>query len=308
MQLSVEPNVDASGNSAFGMQLSRATPTPGRWRFLLLLNYFTSGNQTSLPFTAQIGIDAAQVNATGLPNDPKQTVSVSGGPLAVPITVTNNGPLSQAYFVDARLNTLTTLAFGTSPVCLDGSGKPITQLPFGCWASLLPTQMSKVQFTAQSIAPLTMDANGNTGYLVGFTGAPDIGGVPGPNRVVASLSEPEVPWGEWVMSPTLVGPYGPSGAPPTPVTTTTVARLKAFDGTVSSDVGDLWQDITFGTATFNPLVLGPGVTGTMNVTITPQASQIGQVVRGVIYVDTFNGTVQTGDEVVSLPYAYTVVK
>jgi ABC-type molybdate transport system permease subunit len=60
--------------------------------------------------------------------------------------------------------------------------------------------------------------------------------------------------------------------------------------------------------TFNPLVLGPGATGTINVTITPEASQIGQVVRGVIYVDTFNGTVNTGDEVVALPYAYTVVR
>jgi len=44
------------------------------------------------------------------------------------------------------------------------------------------------------------------------------------------------------------------------------------------------------------------------VTITPEASQIGRVVRGAIYVDTFNGTVQTGDEVVAFPYAYTVVK
>jgi ABC-type molybdate transport system permease subunit len=60
--------------------------------------------------------------------------------------------------------------------------------------------------------------------------------------------------------------------------------------------------------TYNPLVLGPGATGTINVTITPTAAQIGQVVRGVIYVDTFNGTVQTGDEVVALPYAYTVVR
>ena len=55
-------------------------------------------------------------------------------------------------------------------------------------------------------------------------------------------------------------------------------------------------------------MLGPGATGTINVTITPEPSQIGQVVRGVIYVDTFNGTVNTGDEVVALPYAYTVVR
>jgi hypothetical protein len=309
MQLSVEPNVDATGNSAFAMQLNRANPEPGRWRFVLLLNYFSSGNQTSLPFAAQIGIDTAQVNATGLPNSPSHNVSVSAGPLAVPITVTNNSALSQAYFADARLNTLTTLAFGTAPVCLDGNGNPITQLPFGCWATRLPTQTRMAQFTAQAGAPITMDASGNTGYIVGFSGAPDLTAQPiGPNTVAASIVVPEVPWGEWLMFPTLVGPFGAAGAPPTRVDTGVVARLKAFDAAVSADSGDVWQDVVFGTKTFNPLVLGPGATGTINVTITPTAAQIGQVVRGVIYVDTFNGTVQTGDEVVALPYAYTVVR
>jgi hypothetical protein len=34
---------------------------------------------------------------------------------------------------------------------------------------------------------------------------------------------------------------------------------------------------------------------------------VGTTVRGFIYIDTFNGVVQTGDEVVSIPYSYTVV-
>jgi len=309
MQLSVQPNVDASGNSAFAMQLNRAHPMPGRWRFILLLNYFTSGNQTSLPFTAQISLDSAQVFASALPNNPNHKVSVSGGPLRVPITVTNNGGLSQAYFADARLDTLTTLAFGTAPVCADANGNAITQLPFGCWATLLPTQTRTAQFTATAGAPITMDAFGTTGFLVGITGAPDLTAHPiGPNTVAASLTEPEVPWGEWLLEPTLVGPFGPAGAPPTAVNTSVVAQLRAFDANVSADSGDLWQDVVFGTSTFNPLLLAPGTTGTINVLITPQASQIGQVVRGVLYVDTFNGTVQTGDEVVAFPYAYTGVR
>jgi hypothetical protein len=142
-----------------------------------------------------------------------------------------------------------------------------------------------------------------------MTGAPDLTARSiGPDAVAASLTMPEVPWGQWLLEPTLVGPFGPGGAPTTPVNTSVVAQLKAFDAAVTADSGDWWQDVTFGTMTFNPLVLGPGATGTINVTITPEASQIGQVVRGVIYVDTFNGTVNTGDEVVALPYAYTVVR
>jgi hypothetical protein len=303
MQLSVEPNFDAAGNSAFAMQLNRANPMPGRWRFILLLNFFTSGNQTSLPFTAQIGLDTAQVNASGVPNGRK--LSVSAGPVVVPITVTNNGGLSQAYFADARLNTFTTLAFSTfGPLC------PGVSSSFSCWGTILPTQVRSVQFTASSTAPITMDASGNTGYIVGFTGAPDLTAHPiGPNTVAASLTEPEVPWGEWEMFPTLRGPFGTAGAPPTPVNTSAVASLRAFDAAVSADSGDLWADVVFGTSTFTGgLVLGPGDTGTINVTFAPSASQVGTTVNGAIFIDTFNGTVQTGDEVVRIPYSYTVTR
>jgi hypothetical protein len=120
------------------------------------------------------------------------------------------------------------------------------------------------------------------------------------------LTEPEVPWGEWLMFPTLIGPYGSAGAPPTPVTTSVLVQLKAFDAAVSADSGDLWSDVTFGTNTYSPLVLAPGQSGTIHVTITPNPTQVGTTVRGFIYVDTFNPTVQTGDEVVRIPYSYTI--
>jgi len=34
---------------------------------------------------------------------------------------------------------------------------------------------------------------------------------------------------------------------------------------------------------------------------------VGSFVRGQIYIDTFNPTVFTGDEVVSLPYSYIIL-
>ncbi len=308
MQLSVEPNFDANENPTVTMQLNRAQPAPGRWRFILLQNLFASGNETSLPFTAQINFNAAQVNATGLPQNPHTKLSVAAGAVSVPITITNTGGLAQAYFADARLEgALTTLTFGTFPVC--GGPPPLTQLPYACFGTFLPTQVKSAQFIAQAGAPITMDAAGDTGYLVGVTGAPDLTARSvGPNTVVASITESEVPWGEWEMFPTLIGPYGPAGAPTTPVSTSVALELKPFDATVTSDHGDLWSDVTFGTSTFNPLVLGPGATGTINVTITPSASQVGTTVHGIIYVDTFNAVVQTGDEVVGIPYSYTVTR
>ena len=309
MQLSVEPNFDATGAPVFAMQLDRANPKAGRWRFILLVNYYTSGMEISIPFTAQIGFNTAQITATGLPNDPHIGLSASGAPLVVPINITNNGGVTESYFADARLEGLTTLPFGTFPACsLNSGGAPVTTLPYACFATFLPTQVRSAQFVAQATAPITMDASGDTGYIVGVTGAPDIGARPiGPDTVAASLTKPEVPWGEWVLVPALVGPFGPAGAPTTPVTTNVLARLKAFDAAVSSDYGDLWSDVTFGTSTYTTgLVLAPGANGTIHVTITPNAAQVGTTVRGFIYIDTFNGVVGTGDEVYRIPYSYTV--
>jgi hypothetical protein len=70
--------------------------------------------------------------------------------------------------------------------------------------------------------------------------------------------------------------------------------------------GNLWKDIALGTGNFNPLVLSPGQSGTINVTITPDPAQVGNTISGFLYIDTFNPAVTTGDEVVRIPYRYTV--
>ena len=86
------------------------------------------------------------------------------------------------------------------------------------------------------------------------------------------------------------------------------ALTQPFDAAIAADSGDAWADLTLGTHTFNPLVLAPGATGTINVTITPDPSQVGEVVQGYLYIDTFNPNAGTGDEVVRIPYSYTVAK
>jgi len=300
MQLSVQANLDPFGDPQYALQLFRENPQPGRWRFVLLQDYTSSGNQTSLPFTARIGFNTAQVTATGLPNDPSVMLSASAAPLIVPIQVTNSGAVTEAFFADARLSTLTETLLGAQ-AC------GTKTLPGYCALFWLPTETNSVQFVAESPAPITMDAYNLAGFYVGGTGAPDIyARQVAPGTVVASLSEPEVPWGPWYADPALIGPFGPVGAPTTPVATGAFALIQAFDSAVSATSGDLWADLTLGTKTFNPLVLASGETGTINVTITPNPSLVGQTVTGYVYVDTFNPNVSTGDEVVRMPYSYTV--
>lgn len=304
MELSVQPNLDPFGTQTYALQLFRSHPQPARWRFILLQNYYSLGNQTSLPFTARIDFNTAQVTASGLPNDRGVMLSASGPPVVIPVVVTNTGAVTEQYFADARLTTRTTMPLMSLNLCA-----PTTTLPGGCALFYVPTEVSDVQFVAQSTTPIDMDVFGFSGFNAGITAAPDVYAHPvAPNTVVASLKVPEVPFGPWLAAPSLIGPYGPAGAPAAPFTTSAVALMQPFDSAASADSGDIWADLTLGTNTFNPLVLAPGQSGKINVTITPDPNQVGTTVSGFLYVDTFNFAVSTGDEVVRIPYRYTIVK
>jgi hypothetical protein len=62
--------------------------------------------------------------------------------------------------------------------------------------------------------------------------------------------------------------------------------------------------------TFSPVVINPGETVTVNVTITP-AGPSGTVVQGTLYVDDYVSAVPpygqvAGDELAGFPYSYTI--
>jgi hypothetical protein len=308
MQLSVQGNVDVNGNVQGTLQQFCDHPQPGRWHFVLLQNFYSSGNQTSLPFTAHVRFNSAEYSAPHVPNNPHHRISASAGPVTIPISVTNNGALTEWYFADIRLDTLAIEQLST------GLCSNTQTLPGICIYTFLPPEVAGVAFVSQSSVPITMDAvnlAGEGGYFsgptFGLTQSPDLyARSVGNNTVVASLSKPEVPWGEWVIFPSLIGPYGPSGPPTEPVQTSVFALMKPFDSTMVADTGDAWLVLVSGSDIFNPLVLAPGQSGTINLTITPDPSKIGQTVKGYIYLDTYSNVFFTGDEVARIPYSYTI--
>ena len=83
--------------------------------------------------------------------------------------------------------------------------------------------------------------------------------------------------------------------------------MQPFDAAISASSGDIWADLTLGTATFTTgLIVASGANGTITLTIAPTAAQVGHTVSGYVYVDTYSSFVGTGDEVVRIPYSYTV--
>ena len=302
MELSLAPNLDPVGNSQYGLQLYHYYPQPGRWTFIFVQNFFSSGNQTSLPYTARIGFNTALITASGLPNSPKAMLSASGGPVTATVTIVNTGAVTEAYFADARLTKLGSYTLPQQAGCAT-----VATLPGTCEFFQVPTQTTNIQFVAKSTVPIQMDAFNFVGVLDAVTGSPDIFARNiSANVAKAVLSEPEVPYGLWEVAPALVGPYGPAGAPAETVTATAVALTRQWDAAVSADSGDIWADYALGTTTFAPLVLASGQPGQITLTITPAASQVGKTVSGYVYIDTFNPVVHTGDEVVAIPYSYTI--
>ncbi len=299
MILSSGSSIDPSGAQQHALQMFRASPQPGRWRFLLQ-EIQASGNQVSTPFTARVAFDEARVSAKGLPNSPDALLSASQPAIVVPLAVTNTGALAKAFFADARLTQVTDVALP------QGSCGASNTLPGFCSFTVVVPHTSAVQFIGQSPAPITMTVT--SGITI-----PDnqtlLAGPVTDGPTVASIHAPEVAFGIWALFPALVGPFGPTGAPTEPVTTSIVATMQPFDTTVAADSGNRWSYALFGTS-YNPLVLGPGATGVISLTITPDPTQVGKTVTGSVYVDTGNllDEYGWGDEVASLPYTYTVAR
>ncbi len=314
----ISPDGDTLGygqnslNGTNGLSLTAYTlnPVPGTWTLIVAFGEPVVGNEISQPFKGNIRFNHVSASATGLPNNTAIRFA-AGTPVTIPVTITNTGTAPQDFFIDARLNGTKRLAlapqFGTS----DTLTLPASVF-FPEW--FVPTQTSSIFLSQTSTLPAMFD-------FEPFPGDPLLASASfgaGPlcsDAESASYNPPgmSVTAGVWFASPTECGPY-PGPAPTGSATISMTANAKPFDPAVSSATGDLWSGsidpASF--ATFSPLVLAPGQTGTINVTITPFGPS-GTVVKGTLYVDDFTSDVPppaygqfTGDELAAFPYVYTI--
>ena len=213
-------------------------------------------------------------------------------------------PQPEAYFIDARLP-------GSTPLSLVALNSPDTTAPLNVTENtplyLFPTHTTAFTGAASTTGstPIQFDS-------LGPSGDPDVISTVG-STVSASFEANPIAQGLWDIAPTVVGPFGATGAPSEPVSTTMDVATQPFDPAVSAPTGDLWQggvDPSLLTG-FSPVIVGPGETGTIPVTITPTGPS-GTQISGILYVDDTDLFVfqnfpdYSGGEVASFPYSYTV--
>jgi hypothetical protein len=85
---------------------------------------------------------------------------------------------------------------------------------------------------------------------------------------------------------------------------------KAFDSAVTSSTGDIELASLNPATTFSPIVISPGQTATINVTITPSGARHSEV-KGMLYVNGFLTNVppygqQSTNVLTGIPYDYTI--
>ncbi len=299
--LDLQSTTNNANSPGATMQFFRRTPVPGLWTVSLVMLGAIDGAHLSEPFTGTVSFTAPSVTASGLPDSPG-TVLPAGQPATATISVTNTGNIAKDYFADPRLNTQAEVSLlGTDTV----GGTSFTQAnlavpqPVPGNANphfLVPTDTTNLVTTAQGTLPLSMDVNSDD------NDPEDMAFSSGDNAVATLTTTEASPGQEWIG----IDPAGPFSAPVSGTANVSmVATTNAFDSAITSSTGDAWALSFNDQATYAPLTLAPGQSGSITITITPNAPK-GTVVSGFIAVDTFNKATSSGDEIINIPYTYTV--
>ena len=283
--------------NTLGTNLHVLSPAAGRWTLAIDFAPTVSGTALSEPFTVNLDQTAPIVRATGVPNG--ATIQAKH-PTVVNIKVTNTGTAPEAYFVDGRTNAQATynLVSVTSP----DSQAPLTfadNFP----QYLVPSQTTSIaaEATTDGTEPIQFDMSTPAGD-------PDVASNQGLD-VTATAGGSPLTSGEWSVLPSVVGPFV-SAATTENTHTSMTATTQAFDPAVSSDTRDLWQLALGGPFTITPVVVQPGHTASIQVSIAPTGSK-GTTASGVLYVDDdsvvlFGALVPNANTVAAIPYSYTI--
>lgn len=291
------------------VQAFDASPLPGRWHMVLVVQNPVTGQEIEQPFHGTVGFDQLSVRANGLPSGGRLA---AGKPVTVPVTVRNTGVEPVAVGVDARTNQVRTV----TPVPIQGNTEvDLPADPSAAPVYLVPPDTSRFTVATTSSVPAQVELQGSA---AGFDVFGDLSSAQhGATTSVATVGERNgyVSKGIWFGSVEEIGPFGAEGAQPGHASYTASMRAAGFDATVTSSTGDPFDfAVNPGGTGGTPVIIQPGRTAVVQVTITP-AGRSGDSVEGHLNLVTvpvlptgvtalpFNGT---GEVLAVLPYSYRV--
>jgi hypothetical protein len=282
-----------------GTELHTLDPEAGQWTILVSFTNPVTGDALDTPLYGQVSFAPNAATAKGVPQG---GVLASGKPVTVKVTVHNGSQGIESYFLDPRLNQYVT----TPLVSITPTGDLTLPLTYEDaepqW--IVPTQTEQLGAAVTSTAPVQFDTSP-------YNGEPDIGSTAVGDDAYASYAAPDITQGDWDIVPQPTGPFGATSAAPSSTASLSITAVtQAFNTDATSASGDLWETGVDASAAFSPVVVQPGASATLTLTLTPSAAA-GTPVSGVLYLDDYsalsnNGYSPTGDELAAFPYHYTV--
>jgi hypothetical protein len=282
-----------------GAEAHVLNPEPGRWTIIVTFTNPVTGDALDTQLTGKVSFAPIAVTAAGIPHGSTLT---RGEASTVTVTVHNASSGIESYFLDPRLNKEVTVQLASVDPTADLTLPLSYSLAEPQW--IVPTQTSALGMAVTSTAPVQFDTSP-------YNGEPDLGSVAVGDDAYASYAAPFVTQGDWAIVPQPTGPFGSSSAAPNSTASLYMAAVtQGFNTDAASPSGDLWEQAVNPSAAFDPVLVQPGGTATLTLTLTPTATP-GTVVSGDIYLDdssslSNNGYSPTGDELAAFPYRYTV--
>jgi hypothetical protein len=283
------------------LHLSWQRPAAGLWTLELATEGGSSSGLTSTTVSGTIAFNSVAVTTAGLP-DRASTVLAPDQATDATITVKNTGNSPEIYFVDPRLA-------GQSEYSLGWLTDPNGELPISPTASnagvsqvLVPPASTSLTVVARAPQPV------NFAMSPEFS-SPEIESSTG-QTAVATTSATDLAASAWSCAPTLVGPFA-TPTPGAPYSCAAFALTRTIDDTVSATGGNFWDTATDSNSAnvFDPTVatiVPPGGSTTLNVAITPTDAEAGETLSGYLAVQTLDVNTFSSDDLVHLPYSYTV--
>ena len=296
-----------SASPQTGAQLHALAPDAGLWTLAIDWYGQTSGTALFQPFTVTVSSAGPPASAAGLPHSPSAKLA-AGTPVTVQVKVKNTGSVPEEYFIDSRLNTST--VYNLPSQTSSSVQVPVPGIPPLYW---VPSHTTSITASASASAPIFFD------YWWYF-GDPDLSSTSPPlsGNPTGTFNSSSVAGGLWAITPFQNGPDGPKPLPPITAATSMTATSRTFDPTITSPTGDLWLNSINPANVINPVLVEPGQTASIPVTIVPTGTT-GSTVRGTLFLD--DASLAAGDvtwvvealspapeasDVASFPYAYTI--
>jgi hypothetical protein len=295
-----------------GLQIVHAQPRAGVWQ--LTLELANPAAALPLHYRLTASLNHAHISSHGIPTSTRTVISKQRGSTEH-ITIRNNGPAPQTYFIDARTRTDQTFPLvavqATSPsdAFTASIALPLPSEDVPAW--LTPTETSKLTVGAAASAPITFDVMPlDSPTALNAPNNPDTESTTGTSATAVHTAAP-VASALWAAFPSLIGPAPAAGASGESVDLQATVTAKGFyAGYTSSTEDPLLATVSATAPDATPVTIPAGGQAVITLQLKP-TSAAGSVQRGTLFVDTLQpfgaiGMSGYADEVAALPFAFTV--